>query len=406
LDYPAAILAAGDTVFVSHQHAENITMSAFNATNTATMPSTAGLRFICVNDGAAPPTALANTATCTATGEFTYLFNAGGGSAYCYGITFISGVGATGTLNPTYGCPIFERCSFQIASSGAGSAMTMYGIYKDCTIKFANAGQTLALNAGPCIFQNLSFASGSVSPTVLTKLPTYPVTFENCDFSSANAAISLGSQASAASSMYYSRCKLPASWAGNLGSIISMGFIQLDACDNGNFPYLLRRKMAVGDLYSETTVVRTGGATNGVQALSHKLVTGAASYFPSGHIATPALVKWNDVVVGNLTATVEFVHDSLTALKDNEIWMEVQYFSETGSPLGARVTTAPTFVATAADTPSSTSAWTTTGLTNPNTRKLVATIAPRQRGYVQVQVFLSKTSTTAYVDPKVTLAAA
>lgn len=83
-----AVATAGDTIFVSDNHAETqASAMTLSSQGTAASP----VRILCVDDAAEPPTALATTATVTTTGSFAMAFH---GFAYCYGITFSSGSGA------------------------------------------------------------------------------------------------------------------------------------------------------------------------------------------------------------------------------------------------------------------------------------------------------------------------
>src|SRR3990167_2296817 len=67
-----AIATSADTIWVSQNHAET---AAGNKSHT--FPTTPGLRVLCGNDAAEPPTALATTATVTTTGNFAVTFVSG-----------------------------------------------------------------------------------------------------------------------------------------------------------------------------------------------------------------------------------------------------------------------------------------------------------------------------------------
>ena len=99
------------------------------------------------------------------------------------------------------------------------------------------------------------------------------------------------------------------------------------------------------------------------------------------------------------TATIEIVHDSATALTDAEIWLEVEYRSTSGSHKTTRITDQRSgLLTTAVDQPSSSEAWTTTGLTSPLKQKLSVTYTPNVDGYSVGRIVLAKPSKTVYVD--------
>ena len=78
--------AAGDTVYVSNNHAETRSSGATYTgySNSNTTP----VNVICVSDAASPPTATATTATVSTTGASNIQIS---GSLYLYGITFSAG---------------------------------------------------------------------------------------------------------------------------------------------------------------------------------------------------------------------------------------------------------------------------------------------------------------------------
>ena len=106
-----AIATSADTIWVSQNHAETQA-----STMTLTMPTTPGLKILCGNDAAEPPTALATTATIAVTGNFGIGFASG--YAYTYGITFNSGAGGGGASDILIGSAnslnthlVFDTCS-------------------------------------------------------------------------------------------------------------------------------------------------------------------------------------------------------------------------------------------------------------------------------------------------------
>ena len=156
----------------------------------------------------------------------------------------------------------------------------------------------------------------------------------------------------------------------------------------------------MGSIKSETTIVKTSGASDGVTPLAWKMVTTANAEYPLLPLESGETTFWNDTTGVAKTLTVDIIHDSLTALKDDEVWLEVQYLGTTGFPLGSFINDCKAgALTTAAAQTASTATWTTTGLTNPNKQKLEVTLTPQEKGYYIARVNLAKQSYTIYTDP-------
>jgi hypothetical protein len=202
---------------------------------------------------------------------------------------------------------------------------------------------------------------------------------------------------------------LPSSWSGQINSTTTGwgSVFTLNNCDSSGTNYILHRQTQFGDVYSETTVVRTGGASDGTTPLSWKMVSLAASgTFPVTALQTGEFVIWNDTTGSGKTITVEIVYDSATVLNNNQVWLEVTYYAASGNPQGTLVSSAPaTVLTTATAIPASSATWTTTGMSNPQKGYLrVGPITPQLKGYFLATVKLCNASTTVYVDPLMTVA--
>lgn len=408
MDYPGALMVAGDTVYVSNNHAESVA-TAWGVTNgTAMQP---GVRYLCVDDSSTPPTTLATTATVTTTGARNLLLATGGGvPPYAYGITFICGSGDNGSRLLYGQAAHLERCSLQIASTGGSSTIGLNGsetgaYLKDCTFKFGNAAQWVSGGGINFVIDGGSIASGGTSPTSFVIASA--VTIKNFDFSNANSAMNIANTSVQGDAVVrVHNCKMPTSWSGALDAVVSarpFALSEMMSVDTAGTNYVYRRKSSGGDAFSETTIVRSGGASDGTTAISHKLVSNSSALFPMVMIGTPVIAVWNDTAGSSRTATIEVITDNVT-LTDGDLWMVLDYYSETGSPLGAQISSAKANVlASASNLASSSATWTTTGLSTPVRQKVSVTFTPRLKGFVQARVLLARPSTTVYVDPKITL---
>lgn len=391
-----AVDAAGDTILVAADHAE----STAGAVSVAFV---AGVKVICVDHTIGEnPTTVTTGATVTNTTAANMSIGAQG--VYFYGITFQCGSGQTGTRTLTT-LGMFDTCKMRMLSTGASSTITggNYNRWKDTTVRFADAGQSMSYSAR-FDWNGGGLESGGTSPTALIS-DARGMAAENLDLSAANAAINIVASTAANQRLSIRNSRLPASWSGALNSSTYAGgsVAELWNCDSGATNYKYQRAEYAGTIAQETTIIRSGGANDKTTGFSYKLTGAATLYFPSMTVNTPELVAWNEVTGSSVTATVEIIHDSATALNDDEVWLDIRYLSSASYPLGASATTRRGLLAAAAATTSSTATWTTTGLTNPNKRKLSVSFTPQMKGFVIAIVRFAKASTSVYVDPKVTL---
>lgn len=418
-----AIDAAGDTIYVSQAHAESTVGSlTFNLAGTSASPT----KVIGGNDGAEPPTALSTAPTVTANtsgGAITV-----NGNVYCYGLTFIAGTSSGNpvvALGGSSAVQRYESCNFQLAGTGgsgvirpnAGQLSAVF--WKNCNVKFAAAGQGLNVNGGYFNWNGGGFVAGGTNPTTLFSAYNVGaaagsgvnVLVENVDFTNMGTGVDLTTPPSAGVVVTFRNCKLPAAWS---GSLVHTGFTsgaqgraQMFNCDNGATNYKVWIEDGLGSIRDESTIIRTGGAFDGTNSLSWKMVSGSVVAYPSAALYSPEFQIWNDNTAGAITVTARIIHDSVTNLKDNEVWIEVSYPGSTLTPVGTLITDQPTDVLTAAADQASDSlgsSWVTTGLTNPNLQKLSVQFTAQAKGPIIARVALAKASKTIYVDAMITAA--
>lgn len=415
LSEAAAIDTAGDRIFVSHLHDE-ATAASFTLSWAGTVANPVSI--ICANDSAEPPAALATTAVVSTTGTGSNpIIN---GHIYVYGITFQIGDGTDNTsilmATGANDVQMYEQCTFYLRGSGpgrinvTGSANNFPKVYwKNCNVKFNGSSQMLSMTHVNFIWEGGSFLVGAAQPSIAFRSSSATrgavALISGVDLSALDSGVNLFGDSGY--NAIIRNCKLPPSWSGSLysGVMTAGGRVEMHNCDSGDTNYRIWVKEYTGELVQETTIVRTGGASDGTTPLSWKIITTANCNFLSGRFASPEIFAWNDTVGSSVTATIEIVHDNLTALKDDEIWLEVQYLGTSGYPLGAFISDSKADVLASADPQTSSSeTWTTTGLTNPNKQKLSVTFIPREKSYVIAKVYLGKSGYTVYVDPKLTIA--
>jgi hypothetical protein len=406
-----AIDAAPNTIYVSQVHSET-TAAAVSYAFAGTVASPT--KIICANDGAEPPTALATAGVIATTGN-TSSISITSGAVHIYGLTFDVGQTGTGTAsftNSSNAQVFYDSCTFKLSSTGSGCRSALAGggtsnaTAINCSFKFAATGHMISSNSTGSVLRIVggSVLSGGTSPTNLFSVAVgSKLTVDGFDLSNCSSSVNITSLTNAGSQFLMRNCKLPASWSGSLNASTpgAGALYEMINCDGGDTHYRYRKATQFGTEQDETTLVRSGGASDGTTSFSLKCVTNSNAKYPMFALDTYELAKWNATVGSPITVTVPFLHDSVTALKDNEIWMDVMYLGTSGAPLGSLVTSAPGLLTAGSNCASDAgSSWTTTGMANPNKQSVSVTFTPQEEGFIYVTVRIGKASYTVYVDPK------
>jgi len=414
------IATAADTIYVRSTHTETLG----GTTNYAFPQSAEGLRIISVSDSNEPPTTPAIGGTVTSTGAFNITFN---GKAYIYGMTFrVGSAGATNIqvgFSAVPGALHFDTCVLHCNSTHAGgqiqvgyaSATTSDDIivtFRNTSFQFNNTSQEIALRSGPVRFYNCSVAGSTISQVFLCLVSNViDVICEGCNFSLLPHANLINVGVASTGRVLFKNCKIPASVSKSTGTLPGSGAVTvtLDNCSNSAVNYEKYYRDYKGILSTETTIVRTGGASDGVTPLSWLTTTTANSKLEGNYFRSPEIVRWNETVGSPITVTVEIVHDSVgtgTAgrVTNRDIYLEVQYLGTSTSPLSLFVNDGPSdILAAGSDQTDSTEVWTTTGLTTPLKQKLSVTFTPEMIGYIHAVVCAPGVSQAYYIDPKLTV---
>lgn len=396
---------AGGLVYVSQAHAES-----HATTQTITSPGTAAspIRIACVNDSTEPPTSLATTASVSTTGASNLsLFTTTNSVQYVYGITFSAGSGGSnGAITLSSGYTVLEHCGLILNNTGNGSRINLGGTAVgvpeliDCTMTFGAVGQG-AVPLSKFIMRGGSIAaSGSVPTTLFAPVWFCEAVLYGVDLSTFGSGKTLTTLT--VGSLELITCKLGSGVAivdtttnGNRG--ISVRAVNSDSADT-NYNFFWRQ--GTGLVIDETTIVRTGGASDGTTPISYKFTTlsGAAHHAP---IYSPWVYFWNETTGSPVTVASEVVTDGVT-LTDAEAWIEVEYLGTSGFPLSLLASdriTDPIFGTPANQTTSSVT-WTTTGLSSPVKQTLSKQVTPQEKGPIRFRVALARASTTMYADLK------
>ena len=401
---------AGDTLFVAHDHAES-SATALTLTSSGTVANPT--KIVCVNrSGSVPPVSgdRRTTATVTTTGNVGITFQ---GSAHYSGIIFSAG-NSTGTANislPPTAFLRFDNCSMRLAGTGSASKIIIGQSsggtlveFNNTTVSFAATGQGVIV-AGTLRWRNTPSALLGTIPSNVLQLGALWGGNAECigvDFSAAGSGktIAGGSSTTSISAVIsLVDCKLdaavtPSSQPGGPGAS-EMDFIRTGATGN----YTVRRHRMFGLLTEETTIVRSGGASDGTTALAWKIVTTSECNY-SLPFECPPIAIWNDTTGSAVTATVEGIWGGGAVPNDDDIWLEVEYLGDASSPQGSFVNDGKAdLLATAAAQTASSETW--GGSTTKF--KLGVSFTPQQKGWIYAWVKCAKASSTFYIDPLVTL---
>jgi hypothetical protein len=416
-----AIDAAGDTIYVSQAHAESTAAAvtlAFAGTNAN--PT----KIICGSDAVEPPTAASTAATLTTTGASNLKVD---GALYMRGVVLQCGNGysfASINLNVGNGltnAQTYESCdliladthpssSFIIGNTNGGSSSRTKLL--NCRLKLAATANVIGLN-GYVHINGGSFLTGTAIPSAQLfssggSSKDGFILIENFDFTNLGSGIVLFSApiAGRQSDIVVRNCKFASGWTLDTAHVLNGTFsspawrIALYNCGAGDTNYRMYVQEYAGITTDETTLVKTGGATDGTTPISWKMASNANCNEAVSQMASPEIMVWNDTSGASKTVTVDVLHDSATNLTDAEIWLVVQELGTSASTLGVRQSDQRADpLATAADQTASSATWTTTGMTNPNKQKLAVTFTPQKKGPFICRVVLGKASKTVYVDP-------
>jgi hypothetical protein len=335
--------------------------------------------------------------------------------AECYGITFSAG-DAANTANVTFGTSgrteRFVNCAFRLGGSAAAARITpslggvgSVTIWENCTIQFTNVLQSITIgNIAGFRWRNTPSAiTGATVPTSLfafTAGAGSSIFFEGVDLSAMGSGKTLfvASGSAADHQTIFKDCKLGASVTVYSGSPSGTGTLDflLIRCDSGDTNYRTERYAYSGTQTTETTIVRSGGATDGTTPIAWKIVTTANSEWEFPFESLPISI-WNETVGSAITVTIQGIWGGGAAPNNDEIWIDVEYLGTSGFPLASKATSSKADgLATGTAIPAGSGAW------GGSTTKfaMACTFAPQEKGPLTIYVRAAKVSSTFYIDPK------
>lgn len=401
--------AAGDVYYVAHDHSESAA-SAKTLTSNGSLASP--VRVICVNrSGSVPPVSadLRTTAIVQTTGANTITIAAS--TTYWYGIIFRAGNAGINTAHVAVQIAshahIFKSCTFdlnntsassriQLGNSAAATSITLI----DCTFTFG--ATTQGINGQSTAGTKVTIIGGSMAPTgsvpttLFQAVPPGELRLYGVDLSAFGSGKTLFDASVTTLKIGLLRnCKLGASVTVAATPIHPMTEILVVNSDSGDTNYRQEKYHFSGTMTTETTIVRTGGASDGTTPISWKIVTTADPewFIP---FECPAIAIWNESTGSSKTVTVYGVWGGGAVPLNDEIWIDVYALNTSGYPISSLVTTTKAdILASGSNVTSDSSSW--GGSTTEF--KMQATFTPQEKGPFYIVVKAAKASSTFYIDP-------
>jgi hypothetical protein len=411
-----AAKVAGDDFWVAHDHAET-QASAMALNSPGTMPSPC--RVICVDRGGSVPPVpadLRDTATITTTGANAITIGSNTSVTYFEGIIFSSASGAVSTsfsLNSASADVFnyFNNCALRLGGTSGGNLVvgtTTTGVGNECvwdntTFQVSAAGSGIARRL--CMFTWKNTSSAITGATLSTNLFINSGAggwsfIEGVDLSALGSGKTLVPSVQGPVKFFFKDCKLGASVT-VAATPVSSGNAEVDLirCDSGDTNYRHERYRYEGTQTVETTVIRTGGASDGTTPIAWKLITTANSKRHLPFEAAPISI-WNETVGSPLTLTVEGIWGGGAVPTDADIWMDVEYLGTSGFSLGNFASSGP-----ADQLVAGTNLGAGSGTWGGSTTKfkLEKQITPAEKGPITVYIKAAAASSTFYIDPKITV---
>lgn len=399
--------AAGNTAFVSNNHAETLAASlSIISIGTYALPN----KIYCANDSVAPPTAQATTASVSATGASTITLP-GGNSNYFYGINFNAGSAAlAGSISILSGnnTSTFDTCTFKLNTTAAGSKInwggTAFNLLNAACSTFINSnfvfgatGQGFAVLSGVggfgAKFVNCAFGKTGIAPSTLLQVGVQTISqffFIDCDFSGITGTVLTGA---VVGQCEMQNCDFGAGATVSPSATAGLSYFRLSNCDSANTNYSYQYTTASGSVLQETTIVRTGSlATNGTTPLSWNMTCNANGNF-SNPLISDEISQWNSAAGSPLTAIIYLTSNA--SLGNSKLWVEFEYPASASNPLGTRMTTKASLIGAPTTLTADTSTW---GGSTTNKYSISVTFTPQQVGPVKCRVY-SSVASAVYVDP-------
>jgi hypothetical protein len=247
--------------------------------------------------------------------------------------------------------------------------------------------------------------AGATVPSVLftgTAFGAMKALIQGVDLSALGSGKTLVSTSSSINFYYaFVDCKIGSSvTVGQPGVPLDSGVVDIINCDSGAVNYRNERWTSAGAKTTETTIVRSGGASDGATPVSGKIVTAVNAAWQFAFNDNPIGI-WNEVVGSTITITLFGIWGGGAVPNNDDFWIDADYLASSASPVSSRTTSSKAnLLATGTALSSDASSW--GGSTTPFSTSV--TITPQMKGFIYVTPRAGKASSTLYYDPKLNVA--
>ena len=335
-------MAAGDTCFVGDDHAETQA-----AAETVTLPNSATTttKILCVDHTTTLPAGPSNyktTATVTTTGNNALTIN---GAGEVYGITLSAGSGAVAaglTVGSSGLGTYFVMDSCALVKAGTASGFITVGaanstVYlNNTTVKFGNTADFIA-PVGQMYWTNTASAiQGATIPTTLISVSSViPICLlDGLDISALSSG-TLFSNGGQAGFYICQNCRISSAMVLGQPASGRNASYQLIVSDSAATNYRAELWNGNGSQVTETTLIRTGGASNGTTSYSWKIVTTASNVRWFTPFQAMQIGIWNATTAANVTVTLYGMWNAAALPLNDDTWFDVEYLGSSATPVAS-----------------------------------------------------------------------
>lgn len=218
--------------------------------------------------------------------------------------------------------------------------------------------------------------------------------FDGVDISTVTSSIVRFDTAIAQCIFIFKGCKLPAGVPLFSGAINIPSKVLAYGSSDANKPYFIQEETYYGTVITETTNIKSDGASDGITPISLKFISNDKVFEFVRPLRNELPILFYADTVGINTFEIDLLTDGVT-LKDNEAWVD---FTLPGADV-QRVL-AITRSKDAVDIPASPAAWDTTGIAVPVKQRITAQVDVQQKGWVEAYINIAKPSIDVYADVK------
>ncbi len=402
LTFAAAVTAstAGDLFLVDSTHSEsNASAQTLTFKGTSAAPDTviSVLQATGVpTQGAAFITTGANGMSVAGSGYFDGLNLTAGSASNAAVLTLAGSVGN----NQRWRNGLFTLSNATGSRLASGNSAGQAIFEKNVTVAATHANNWVRPGSGAIhIWRDSTCFTGTV-PSSLAEAAAADFIYEGCDLTSMVSKTIRATSASAQATVLLVNCQLIASTT--VGAMNNRNeWVRLVNCANSADG---KNRTEYHDMSGAATIdrttYRTGGASDGVDAFSYKLVSTSAAnrYFP----CQSQDVEFHVASTGSKTVTLHIVNGTGAGvtLTDAECWLEVDYLGTATSFDSSVITDANILQAAGVAQTTSVEAW-TQALSTPVYQQLEVTFTTNTIGMHRLRVKLARASTTIYACPKV-----